>query len=273
MRKSHAALLLLVLTAAVALTNMQAQLVQKMQSNLLSFLSPVVQAVATLRAVLIDPCLRSPLSTSIQLQRRIRTLSLERDRLRASLELTQGLQEENNQLRDALAYRKRSAFHLVPARVISYRASTWWDTVLIDHGFQDGIGLDMPVLTGVGLVGKIVTVGRGVSTVLLVTDENCKVAATIEGTQEKGIVSGQKLSNGNSMLLALNFLSKNAQIESGKRVYTVGVGGGVFPPGILIGTIKCTHSRKLDSQAQLEPAVDLSHLEDKDVFVVAKGVR
>jgi len=273
MRKIHAALLLLMLTAALALTNMRPTLVQKMQSNLLSFFSPVVKTVATIREIFIGPYLQSSLSTSIQLQRRMRTLSQERDRLLAAIELMQDLQEENNQLRSALAYRARSVFHLVPARVISYRASTWWSTILIDHGFQDGIELDMPVLTEVGLVGKVVTVGRSISTILLTTDENCKVAGMVEGTRERGIVSGKRLSSKSPTLLELNFLSKNAQIESGKRVYTVGVSGGIFPSGILIGTIKCVHSRELDIQAQLEPAVDLSHLEDKDVFVIARGTR
>jgi rod shape-determining protein MreC len=244
-----------------------------MQSNLLSFFSPVVQTIATIREALIGPHLQPALSTSTQLQQRMRALSQERDKLLATVELMRGLQEENNQLRSALAYRAHSIFHLVPARVISYRASTWWSTILIDHGFQDGVELDMPVLTEVGLIGKVVTVGRGISTVLLVTDENCKVAGMVEGTRERGIVSGKRLSSNNPKLLELNFLSKNAQIESGKRVYTVGVSGGVFPSGILIGTIRCVHSRELDSQAQLEPAVDLSHLEDKDVFVIAKGAR
>jgi rod shape-determining protein MreC len=274
MRKIHVALLLLVLLAVLALTNMRAELVQKMQSNFLSFLSPVMQTVATIKEAFAGFFYsQSSLSTPIQLHRRIRALSQERNRLRAAVKLMQGLQEENNQLRSALAYRERSVFNLIPARVISYSASTWWDTILIDHGFQDGVELDMPVITEVGLVGKVVTVGKGVSTVLLVTDENCKVAATVEGTREKGIASGHRISASNSTLLELNFLSKNAQIESGKRVYTVGISRGIFPPGILIGTIKCVHSRELDSQAQLEPAVDLSRLEDKDVFVIAKGVR
>jgi rod shape-determining protein MreC len=42
--------------------------------------------------------------------------------------------------------------------------------------------------------------------------------------------------------------------------------GGVFPSGLLIGVVKTFRVRELDGQAQLTPAVDLSHLED--VFVV-----
>jgi rod shape-determining protein MreC len=42
--------------------------------------------------------------------------------------------------------------------------------------------------------------------------------------------------------------------------------GGVFPSGLLVGVVKSFRVRELDGQAQLAPAVDLSHLED--VFVV-----
>ena len=42
--------------------------------------------------------------------------------------------------------------------------------------------------------------------------------------------------------------------------------GGVFPSGLLIGTVKSFSVRELDGQAKITPTVDLSHLED--VFVV-----
>ncbi|MGZ4983167.1 MAG: rod shape-determining protein MreC, partial [Chthoniobacterales bacterium] len=63
----------------------------------------------------------------------------------------------------------------------------------------------------------------------------------------------------------LNFLSKQANLSPGQKVYSSGV-GGVFPSGLLVGTVKDFKVRELDSQAHLNPAVDLSKLED--VFVV-----
>ncbi|PYL44584.1 MAG: rod shape-determining protein MreC, partial [Verrucomicrobia bacterium] len=58
---------------------------------------------------------------------------------------------------------------------------------------------------------------------------------------------------------------KQANLQAGQKAYTSGV-GGVFPPGLLIGTVKEFRVRELDGQAQLTPAVDLTKLED--VFVV-----
>jgi rod shape-determining protein MreC len=99
----------------------------------------------------------------------------------------------------------------------------------------------------------------------LVSDENCKVAASVEGTREQGIISGERVVGGLTPLLNLNFLSKQANLQPGQKALTSGV-GGVFPPGLLIGVVKSFRARELDGQAQLNPAVDLSHLED--VFVV-----
>jgi rod shape-determining protein MreC len=123
----------------------------------------------------------------------------------------------------------------------------------------------MPVVTDTGLVGKTTTVSDTISIVLLISDENCRIAASVEGSREQGIVSGERLKTGMTPLLDLNFLSKQADLKSAQKCYTSGV-GGVFPSGLLIGTVQSFRVRELDGQAQLTPAVDLSHLED--VFVV-----
>jgi len=121
------------------------------------------------------------------------------------------------------------------------------------------------VVTDVGLVGKTTTVSDTISIVLLVSDENCKIAASVEGTREQGIVSGERVTTGLNPLLDLNFLSKQADLKPEQKVYTSGI-GGVFPSGLLVGVVKTFRVRELDGQAQLTPAVDLSHLDD--VFVV-----
>ena len=66
-------------------------------------------------------------------------------------------------------------------------------------------------------------------------------------------------------MLDLNYLSKQADLKPGQKVYTSGV-GGVFPSGLLVGTVRSFQVRALDGQAKLAPAVDLAKLED--VFVV-----
>jgi rod shape-determining protein MreC len=108
-------------------------------------------------------------------------------------------------------------------------------------------------------------VGDNVTIVLLISDENCKVACTVEGSREQGIASGERVSGSVMPMLDLNFLSKQANLPNAAKVYTSGV-GGVFPSGLLVGTVQSFRVRELDSQARIITAVDLTHLED--VFVV-----
>ncbi|MDQ6765456.1 MAG: rod shape-determining protein MreC, partial [Verrucomicrobiota bacterium] len=149
--------------------------------------------------------------------------------------------------------------------IVTRDASTWWRTVTINRGKHDGIETDMPVVTEEGLVGKTTTVSDSISLVLLVSDENCRVASTVEGTREQGIVAGERVVGALTPLLDLNFLSKQANLQPGQKAYTSGV-GGVFPSGLVIGAVKEFKVRELDAQARLTPAVDLAKLED--VFVI-----
>ena len=208
---------------------------------------------------------RTGLKSLEQLERENASLQVENRELRATNKGLRDVEHEVNRLRHALNYRERSAFKLMAAEIVTRDSSTWWHTVTINRGKEDGIETDMAVVTAEGLVGKTTTVSEKISVVLLISDENCKVAASVEGTREQGIVSGERVTGGLNPLLNLNFLSKQADLKPGQKAYTSGV-GGVFPSGLLLGAVKNFRVRELDGQAQLTPAVDLSHLED--VFVV-----
>jgi len=195
----------------------------------------------------------------------------ENNQLRTANSLLRELQAENNRLRLSLDFRERSSFKLLPAQIVSRDASTWWNTVRINRGFEDGIEADQPVLTDAGLVGKITTVSKNESIVVLITDETCRIGAKIEGTREQGIISGLRVQeNDANGMLQMNFLSKNADIKPGHEVFTVGVAHGSFPPGVLIGKVKEFIRRPLDGQAIVEPAVHLASTEDVFVLVGKK---
>lgn len=211
---------------------------------------------------------RAGLKTLEELERENSGLRVENRQLRATNQALRDVEREVNRLRAALAYSERSLFKLVPAEIVARDSSTWWRTITINRGKQDGLQSDMPVVTDQGLVGKTTTVSDAVSIVLLVSDENCRVAANVEGSREQGIVSGERVTGAAAPMLELNFLSKQANLQPNQKVYTSGV-GGVFPSGLMIGVVRDFRVRELDSQARLIPAVDLTKLED--VFVVTGG--
>ena len=236
---------------------------QKFKAGVYQLLAPFLTSGSGLKKQITS--VRTGLKSLDQLEHENTALQVENRELRATNQSLRDVEHEVNRLRHALNYRERSVFKLIAAEMVARDSSTWWRTVTINRGRRDGIETDMSVVTDEGLIGKTTSVSDVISVVLLVSDENCRVAASVEGSREQGIVSGERVTTGLTPLLDLNFLSKQADLKPGQKVYTSGV-GGVFPSGLLIGVVKSYRVRELDGQAQLTPAVDLSHLED--VFVV-----
>lgn len=236
---------------------------RRLQAGFYQMISPFLTTGSSLEKQITS--VRTGLKSLDDLERDNQTLRVENRSLRATNQALRDVEHEVNRLRVALNYRERSMFKLVPAEIVTRDASTWWRTITINRGKQDGIETDMAVVTEEGLVGKTTTVSDSISLVLLVTDENCRVAASVEGSREQGIVSGERVVGTLTPMLNLNFLSKQANLQPGQKTYTSGV-GGVFPSGLMIGTVKEFRVRELDGQARLAPAVDVAKLED--LFVV-----
>ena len=236
---------------------------QKFKAGVYQLLAPFLTSGSGLKKQITS--VRTGLKSLDQLEHENAALQVENRELRATNQSLRDVEHEVNRLRHALNYRERSVFKLIAAEMVARDSSTWWRTVTINRGRRDGIETDMPVVTDEGLIGKTTSVSDVISVVLLVSDETCRVAASVEGSREQGIVSGERVTTGLTPRLDLHFLSKQADLKPGQKVYTSGV-GGVFPSGLLIGVVKSYRVRELDGQAQLTPAVDLSHLED--VFVV-----
>jgi rod shape-determining protein MreC len=240
---------------------------QGLQSGFLGVVSPFLRKGSELDSRWKN--YRAGLKKLDELEADNQRLKVENDQLRASAQALRGAESENLRLKSALGYQGHSAFALVSARVIGRSPANWWSTVVIDKGTADLVQKEMPVVTPDGLVGKVVNVEEHSAIVLLVSDENCRVAATVEGTKEQGIirveVRGKRTSNNIMPRMTLDFLSRFAPLQPGQKIYTSGA-GSIYPPGILAGQIIEFKSRELDGVAVIEPAVDIAAL--ADVFVV-----
>lgn len=233
------------------------------QGSFLGLLTPFLKSGSSLERKF--TAFREGLKTLESLEEEVRTLRVATRELSATNQTLRGMESENNRLRKALGYRERAVFKLVPAQIIGRDISTWFNQVVIDRGSEDGLRRDMPVLTEEGLVGKTTVVSERSSIVILISDENCKVAASVENSREQGIIRGDRASSGSAPMVSMFFLSKQAGLKSGQKVLTSGV-GGVFPSGLLLGVVQDFRVRELDGAASVIPAVDLTTLQD--IFVV-----
>jgi rod shape-determining protein MreC len=236
---------------------------RSLQSGFLGFLTPFLRSGSTLERKF--SAFREGLKKLEDLEDESVALRVANRELSATNQTLRGMEAENNRLRKALGYKGRAEFKLVPAQIIGRDISTWFNQVVIDRGSEDGVRRDMPVLTEEGLVGKTTLVSEHSSVVILISDENCKVAASVENSREQGILRGDRASSGSAPLVSLFFLSKQAGLKVGQKVLTSGV-GGVYPSGILIGVVQDFRVRELDGAATLVPAVDLTGLQD--LFIV-----
>ena len=256
--------LLLFIAATAAVLTLKTPATKALQAKVMTIFSPFIRASATMQSTTTKAI--APEINPKELQRDNERLRLENQNLRIVNQRQNELFEENNKLRQLAGYKLRAPFKsLIASHVIKRSAATWWNTMIIDKGSDDGITTDSPVVTDVGLVGKTGRVSKTVTEIILLTDELCRVAAMVEGTREKGILTGERGGGDMKPDLRLRFLSRNAAIQPGINVYSSG-DGGVFPAKLLLGKVKRFENQEISGEAVVEAAVDFSVLED--VFVV-----
>lgn len=146
----------------------------------------------------------------------------------------------------------------VDARVVSTSPSNFDLTVEIDKGTNAGIARGMPVVTGSGLVGRIIDVSRRRARVLLVTDENSSVGVRLSSSGDVGIATG----TGFRSPLSVSLIDPETTVPAGEVVVTSGLQQSVFPPGIPVGTVRTarTEPGTLEQSVEVAPIVDMRRL-------------
>ena len=192
---------------------------------------------------------------------RVKELEAENEKLKA-LVVTSA--EDRARVAELDALLKLSAagqYRMVPAQVIAIgpRQDFAW-TVTIDAGSRDGLGVDMTVVNGSGLVGRVVSVGETTATVALLIDATTSLGGRIAQSQEIGIVSG----TGTQYELQMQILDPLAPVDVGTAVVTFGSEGGrPYVPGVPIGVVTGVKGSpgQLARIAVLRPYVDMSTLD------------
>jgi rod shape-determining protein MreC len=200
----------------------------------------------------------------------------ENARLRRRLDSTRGRQasaraatEENKELKKLLDLPFVDDADSIAAPVVDGAPSNFELTVQIGKGESDGVGVDMPVVTGAGLVGRVLEVSRDRATVLLVTDPQSGVGVKIEKSGTTGVVKGR----GDSGTVRADFVDPSAAVTKGEIVYTSGQQNSPFPSAIPVGTVsKVTKARgDLQQDILVKPLVDVSGLDYVKVLRPSSG--
>jgi len=153
----------------------------------------------------------------------------------------------------------------VAARVVATSPSNFQLTVEIDRGLPAGIQKGMPVVTGAGLVGKVVAVSQERATVLLLTDPSFNVGIRMSSSGDVGAARG----NGTGQPLPVDLIDVGTKVMGGEIVVTSGLQGSVFPPGIPVGKVRSAHVQpgSLQQDVSVDPLVDLTRLDLVKVLI------
>jgi rod shape-determining protein MreC len=156
-------------------------------------------------------------------------------------------------------------YEKVGARVIAKNAGNWFGSFVIDKGSNDGIAVDMNVMAGSGLVGRVTEVGKNWAQVISVIDDNSNVSSMILSTEDRLIVSGDlmTMNQRGSITFSQLVLGEGNTVSVGDKVVTSYI-SDKYLPGILIGYISEVNgdSNNLTQSGYITPAVDFAHMEE-----------
>lgn len=159
------------------------------------------------------------------------------------------------------------------ARLVNYTADKDWNYLAADvigrdttgivriihlnRGTRDGVEIGDPVVTEMGLVGRVIKVTANGCEVLLITDQRSSVNARLQSSRDLGLVEGSL--NGD---LVLNFLDLDAVVVRNDLVLTSGETQD-FPADIVIGQVESPSltEDELFQRAPVRSFVDFRHLE------------
>jgi len=165
---------------------------------------------------------------------------------------------ENQRLRRLLDFKTSTMAETIPAQVIVHDLTGWFQTLMVDKGFRDGIASDMPVVNDEGVIGHVLDVSDRYSRVLLITDQGSAVDAIDQRNRVRGILCG-KDANG----CLLKYIRGNLDIKEGDLVITSGK-DGIYPKGLRLGVVHAIYKDPVDlfQKIDVKPLVRLSALEE-----------
>lgn len=183
--------------------------------------------------------------------------------LKARLVYLQEAVQENNRYATLTEFRRTQNYTSVVARVIGRDPSNWNASLIIDRGQKDGLAVGLPVVSPLGVVGRIFEIGNSTAKVILLSDPNFSVAGLVQRSRENGLVTGSLQG-----LCRLEYLTDKADVKVGDRVITSNL-SSAFPGGILIGEVTDVQAslNRHTVECLVEPAVDLSQIEEVIVIV------
>lgn len=178
----------------------------------------------------------------------LREKAIDRDRLAALLEYDRQGPEDRE---------------YVTCDVIGRDTTGFVRAIQIDCGRRDGVELMDPVVTELGMVGRVIQVSATGAEVLLITDPSSSVNARLQQSRADGVVEGQLTGD-----LIMRYIDVDAQLSEGDLAVTNGLGQN-FPADLLLGQVIgiALAPSELYQEARIRSLVEFDRLELVQVII------
>lgn len=210
------------------------------------------------------------ISNKISEYKKLKSVNKDNAVLETSIDRVSSIESENIELRRQLDELKKELnidytlvdYEYLNATVVSRNVGFWYNTITIDKGSYNGVEKDMVVINSKGLIGRIIRTSAFTSDVRLITtsDTNNKISVHISNGDNDlyGLINNYNYSDN---LLEVEGISNTKDVTIGDYVYTSGL-GGIFPSGILIGTVSeiSTDSYDLAKIIKVVPSADFTDI-------------
>lgn len=180
------------------------------------------------------------------------------------------LEAENKQLKSALKVKNTlTDYNIIQASVISRSPDSWTDLLVINKGSTSGLRKNMAVMSGGGIIGRLIEVNAATAKVELITTSDKSAnrfaveAQAVNGKKVHGIITVI-----DNKTLAFTQAVDSKKLKRGAKIYTSGLGGN-SPKGLLVGTVSTTthDTFGLSDLIKINPAGELN---DPSVVSVIK---
>ncbi len=204
--------------------------------------------------------MRSAQTENDKLNQKIQELEVE-------VQKSKKLAGENERLRELIDFKDQVEYKILPAQIIGRDTSAWFDTAVINRGTLDGVNLNMPIVIDGGLVGRVTAVSPLTAQIDLITRDKSGLGAIVGELGESnalGVVRG----TGKRDQVEMNYVPGYVAVKAGEVVYTTGQ-GGVYPPGLKLGTITevRTGSATVPHQIFIRPSAKISSMKEVAVLL------
>lgn len=251
-------LLFIAAFAGIFISNNQSEVAKEARVAAVEASTPITSAIAKPFNFVSD--ISGSFKTYLFVHSKNAQLVEENRNLRRKLISLINIKNENQALKDLLAYVKDIKSRYISAKVVGNMNSPFQRSLILNVGSRDDVKKGQAVMSEHGLIGRIIEIGSKSSRVLLLNDINSNIPVISSKTRTRAIMSGN-----NSSKPRLMYLPKDTPLENDEILFTSG-DGDIFPPDLQIGTVE----KNSDDSFLVKPFAKWQKLEHLSVIEYVK---